>query len=72
MATINAGKMLKRVQHDGFVLIVDEVTILEPNDKKILAKLSENCNLYCKLVLLLKLDTQAYYNMRIILGLECK
>ena len=47
---------------------VDEVTILEPNDKRILAKLSKNCNLYSKLVLFLKLDTQAYYNMRMILG----
>ena len=51
-------------------LIVEKGTILEPYDKKILAKLSENCNLYCKLVLFLKLDTQAYYNMRIILGYE--
>ena len=50
--------------------VVEKVMTLEPYDKKILAKLSENCNLYCKLVLLLKLDTQAYYNMRIILGYE--
>ena len=49
---------------------VEKGTILEPYDKKILANLSENCNIYCKLVLLLKLDTQAYYNMRIILGLD--
>ena len=42
----------------------------EPNDKKILAKLDDNCNIYRKLVLLLKLDTQAYYNMRMILGYE--
>ena len=49
---------------------VDGVTILEPNDKKILTKLSDNCNVYKRLVLLIKLDTQAYYNMRLILGLE--
>ena len=53
-------------------LIVDVVTILEPYDKKILAKLDGNCNIYRKLVLLTKLDTPTYYNMRIILGLECK
>ena len=50
---------------------VDGGTILEPYDKKILVNLSKNCNIYRKLVLLIKLDTQAYYNMRIILGLEC-
>ena len=52
--------------------IVEKVTTLEPYDKKILAKFSTNCNIYCKLVLLIKLDTQVYYNMRIILGLEYK
>ena len=51
-------------------LIVDVVTILEPYDKKILAKLDGNCNIYRKLILHMKLDTQAYYNLRIILGLE--
>ena len=49
---------------------VEKGTILEPYDKKILANLSKNCNIYCKLVLLIKLDTQAYYNMRMVLGLE--
>ena len=49
---------------------VDKVTILEPDDKKILANLEGNCNIYQKLVLFLKLDTQAYYNMRMVLGLE--
>ena len=62
-------KMLKRVQHDGFV-IVEKGTILEPCNKKILANLEDNCNVYRKLVLLIKLDTQTYYNMRLILGLE--
>ena len=52
------------------IFTVDKVTILEPNDKKILAKLEGNCNIYQKLVLFLKLDTQAYYNLRLILGLE--
>ena len=52
-------------------LFVDEVTILEPNDKKILTKLNDNYNIYKKLVLLIKLDTQMYYNIRVILGLEC-
>ena len=51
-------------------LIVEKVTNVEPYDKKILAELNDNCNVYKKLVLLIKLDTQAYYNMRIILGLE--
>ena len=50
--------------------IVEKVTTLEPYDKRILAKLDDNCNIYCKLVLLLKLDTQAYYNLRMVLGLE--
>ena len=49
---------------------VEKGTNLEPYDKKILANLEDNCNIYCKLVLHLKLDTQAYYNMRLILGLE--
>ena len=51
---------------------VDERTILEPCDKKILAKLAKNCNIYHRLILLMKLDTQSYYNLRLILGLECK
>jgi len=42
----------------------------EPYDKKILANLDDNCNIYRKLVLLLKLDTQTYYNMRMVLGYE--
>ena len=33
--------------------------------------LDKNCNINCKLVLLIKLDIQAYYNMMVILGLEC-
>ena len=65
-----ACKMLKQVQYDSLFLIVEKGTILEPYDKKILANLSKNCNIYCELVLLLKLDTQAYYNMRMVLGYE--
>ena len=52
------------------VFNVEKGTNLEPYDKKILAKLSKNCNIYRKLVLLIKLDTQAYYNIRMALGLE--
>ena len=43
---------------------------MEPYDKKILAKLNDNCNIYLKLVLLLKLDIQTYYSMRMVLGYE--
>ena len=42
----------------------------EHYDKKILQQLTNKCNIYYKLVLLLKLDTQTHYNIRIILGLE--
>ena len=57
-------------QYASLFLIVEKGTILEPYDKKILENLSKNCNIYSKLVLLIKLDTQAYYNMRMILGYE--
>ena len=60
-----------RVQFITLIKIgVEKVTTLEPYDKRILANLAKNCNIYCKLVLLIKLDTQTYYNMRLILGLE--
>jgi hypothetical protein len=49
---------------------VDEVTILEPFDKNIIANLGNKYNIYHKLILHMKLDTQTYYNLRIILGLE--
>ena len=39
-------------------LIVVKVLQQEPYDKKILAKFENNCNIYYRLVLLLKLDTQ--------------
>ena len=45
---------------------VDEVTILEPNDKIILARLVNKFNIYDKLVLKMKQATQTYYNIRLI------
>lgn len=57
-------------QYASLFLIVEKVTNVEPCGKKILTKLDNNCNIYRKLFLLLKLDTQAYYNMKIILGVE--
>ena len=50
--------------------IVDKVTKLEPSDKKILAELGSKCNIYHKLVLTMKLATQEYYNIRMVLGLN--
>ena len=49
---------------------VDKVTILEPNDKKIITNLSNKYNIYHRLILIMKLDTQTYYNMRIVLRLD--
>ena len=49
---------------------VDKVTILEPNEKKIIANLCSKFNIHHKLILLMKLDTQTYYNIRMILGYE--
>lgn len=49
---------------------VAKVPQQEPYDRKILQQLTNECNIYCKLVLLLKLDTQTYYIIRIILDLE--
>ena len=49
---------------------VEKVTNVKPYNNKILAKLDDNYNIYRKLVLLLKLDTQVYYNLRIILSYE--
>ena len=62
----------KKGQAEACPLFVVKVPKQEPFDKKILAILGGNCNIYCKLVLFLKLDTQVYYNMRLILGLEYK
>ena len=51
-------------------LIVDEVTILEPNDKKIITNLGNKYNIFYRLIILMKLDAQTYYNIRMMLGLE--
>ena len=59
----------KTVTNVTVFFIVDEVTILEPPYKKILAELGSKCNIYHKLVLTMKLATQEYYNMRMVLGL---
>ena len=48
------------------------VTILEPFDNKIITNLGNKYNIFHRLILLMKLDTQTYYNLRMILGLECK
>ena len=51
---------------------VDERTILEPKheptDNEILSQIMQSDNIYHKLILLMKLDTQTYYNIRMILG----
>ena len=54
-----------------FEIIVVKVTNIEPFDKKIITNLGNKYNIYHRLILLMKLDTQTYYNLRVILGLEC-
>ena len=49
---------------------VVKVTILEPFDKKIIANLGDEYNIFHRLILLMKLDTQTYYNIRMIIGYE--
>ena len=49
---------------------VDEVTILEPFDNEILSQIIRLDNIYHKLILFMQLDTQTYYNIRMVLGLE--
>ena len=51
-------------------LIVDEVTILEPNDKEIVSHDIDSDNIYQRIVSVMKQSTQEYYNMRMILNLE--
>ena len=53
-----------------FINGVDGVTILEPSDKKIITNLGNKYNIFHRLILIMKLDTQTYYNLRIILRLE--
>lgn len=36
----------------------------EPYDKKILAKLGNKCNIFHRLIILMKLDTQTCYNIQ--------
>jgi len=53
---------------------VDKVTILEPfehpDDNEILSQIMCSDNVYHRLILLMKFDTQTYYDIRIVLGLE--
>ena len=51
-------------------LNVDEVTILEPNDKGIVPQETQPDNIYQRIVFVMKQSTQEYYNMRMMLGLE--
>ena len=63
---------IEPIEEGSKKLNVDEVTILEPFDKKIVAELGDKCNVYHKVVLVMKHSTQVYYNMRIILDMEYK
>ena len=49
---------------------VDDVTILELNDKDILSQIMQSDNVYHRIVSVMKQATQEYYNMRMVLGLE--
>ena len=51
-------------------LIVDEFTILEPNDSEIVSQKMLPNNIYQRIVYIIKQSTQEYYNMRMVLGLE--
>ena len=52
-------------------LIVDEVTILEPQDNPNISQKAILKNMHKELISMMKQSTQEYYNIRIILGLEC-
>jgi len=43
---------------------------VEPFDKNIIANLGNKYNIFHRLILLMKLETQTYYNIRMILGLQ--
>lgn len=45
---------------------VDEVTILEPIDNRIVSQETLSNNIYHRIVHIMKLSTQEYYNMRAI------
>ena len=49
---------------------VEKVSTLEPYDNEILSQIMQSDNIYHRLILLMKLDTQTYYNIRMILRLE--
>ena len=51
---------------------VDEINILEPIDKEIVSQYITYDNIYQRIVSVMKQSTQEYYNIRIVLGLECK
>lgn len=63
----NIIKSLK-VKFAKYINGVNKVTVSEPCDKKTIANLGSKYNVYHRLVLLMKLNTQIYYNLRIILG----
>lgn len=50
---------------------VDEVTIPEPTDNGIVSQETLSNNIYHRIVYIMKLSTQEYYNMRTTLGLKC-
>lgn len=62
----------KRESYWTLFLFAEEGTILEPCNKKIITNLGNKYNIYHNLILLMKLDTQTYYNIKIVLGLGCK
>ncbi len=49
--------------------IVVKIPQGEPYDKKIISNLGNKYNIHHRLILLMKLNTQTYYNIRIVLGL---
>lgn len=51
---------------------VDGVTILEPVDSEIVSQKTLPNNIYQRIVYIMKQSTQEYYNIRMVLGLECK
>lgn len=51
---------------------VDKVTILKPCDNEIVSQKTLPNNIYHRIVSVMKQSTQEYYNMRIVLRLECK
>jgi len=53
-------------------LNVDGVTILEPVDSEVVSQKTLPNNIYQRIVYIMKQSTQEYYNIRMVLGLECK